>query len=320
MTVSRSLTLSIVAVLATLWSAASMAAPQLRTPIVVEGPELTLGHIFSGAGDAASVRVGPSPQPGERTILRPNVLARFARDHGLEWSPGPAVNVVVVRRASTTLDPQDVEVALRQELKNTGLTGRFELDLRGRAYNVALPVGSRFDLAIERLAYDRDSGRFNATMRIWGPEFAAREVSVDGTAYPLVEVPVLIRNVRKGEVVGEGDVTWQEVRESDIRHSTVRDLDALVGQEAKRRLRADAPVRHNDVWAPRLVRKGELVTITVQTRYMLLQTSGQAAEDGARGEVIRVVNLKSRKTVQGVVSGDGAVDIPFNSASQLAAN
>jgi flagella basal body P-ring formation protein FlgA len=52
---------------------------------------------------------------------------------------------------------------------------------------------------------------------------------------------------------------------------------------------------------------------------MLLQTNGQAMEDGARGEVVRILNLKSRKTLQGIVTGDGEVEIPFNGLSQLAA-
>jgi len=320
MTVTRILKPLLIAATAAVWAAAAHAAPQLRNPIVVEGPDLTLGHIFEDAGDAATVRVGPAPQPGDRTILRPGQLARFARQHGVDWSPGPAVNVVVVRRASTALTHDDVAYALRQELRAEGLDGRYELDLRNRTFNVSLPVDSPFDLSINNLNYDRDSGRFNAVVRVWGPEFAAQEATIDGTARALIEIPVVTRNVRKGEVVDEADVIWTEVRESDLRYSTVRDIEALAGKEAKRMIRANTAVRSTDVWAPRLVRKGDLVTITVQTRLMVLQTNGQAVEDGALGDVVRVTNLKSRKTVQGVVSGDGEVDIPFASTSQLAAN
>ncbi len=320
MNVTRSLSLLLLAASCALWSAAASAAPQLRNPIVVEGPELTLGHIFEGAGEASGVRVGPSPQPGDRTILRPAQLARFAREHGIDWRPGPAVNVVVVRRASTALTHDDVAFALRQELERSGLDGRFELDLRNRSFNISLPVDSPFDLAIENLSYDRDSGRFNGLVRVWGPEFATQEATIDGTAQALVEIPMLTRIVRKGDVVGEADVIWAEMRESDIRYATIRDFDQIVGKEAKRMLRADAPIRTNDVWSPRLVRKGDLVTITVQTKFMLLQTNGQAVEDGAMGDVVRVTNLKSRKTVQGVVSGDGEIEIPFAGISQLAVN
>jgi flagella basal body P-ring formation protein FlgA len=320
MNMFRPFTTTLIAAIAAGWSVAAIAAPQLRTPIVVEGPELTLGHIFEDAGDAESVRVGPSPQPGERTVLRPSQLARFAKQHGLDWTPGPAVNVVVVRRASTSLAFEDVEFVLRQELQHEGLEGRFDLDVRNRAFNVALPVDSPYDLTVSNLSFDRASGRFTALLKVFGPEFAAQESVIDGTAHALVEIPVLTRNIAKGEVVGDADVIWNEVRESDVRLATVRDLEGLVGQEAKRLLRANAPIRSNDVWPPRLVRKGDLVTLTVQTKYMLLQTNGQAVEDGARGEVVRVVNLKSRKTVQGIVSGDGEIVIPFSNASQLAVN
>ena len=52
---------------------------------------------------------------------------------------------------------------------------------------------------------------------------------------------------------------------------------------------------------------------------MLLQTNGQALEDGALNEVVRILNLKSKKTVQGVVSGEGEIRIPHNTANQLIA-
>jgi flagella basal body P-ring formation protein FlgA len=297
----------------------AMAAPQLRASIVVEGPEITLGHIFDGAGDAADVHVGPAPEPGERTVIRPGNLARFAKRHGLTWSPGPAVNSVVVRRASTTLAPEDVEILLRQELRAAGASGRLDVELRKQALRVALPIDSSFDLTIERMSFDRESGRFSAQMRVSGPEFSPKNVVLDGTAHSIVEIPVTTRKIAKGSVIGEGDVAWVDIRTGNIRRQTATELDQVVGKEAKRQIRPDTPIRFNDLWEPRLVRKGSLVTLSVQTRYMLLQTNGQAVENGARGDVVRILNLKSRKTVQGIVVGDNEVNIPLNGTSQLAA-
>jgi flagella basal body P-ring formation protein FlgA len=184
---------------------------------------------------------------------------------------------------------------------------------------VALPLDSSFDLTIERISYDRETGRFSAQLSVAGPEFAPKTVSLTGTAHSVVEIPVATRTIAKGGVIAEDDIAWIDMRVGNIRRQTATELDQVVGKEAKRQIRPDTPIRFNDLWAPRLVRKGGLVTLTVQTRYMLLQTNGQAVEDGARGDVVRILNLKSRKTVQGIVTGNGEVNIPLNGLSQLAA-
>jgi len=301
------------------WPLLASAAPQLRSAITVEGPDLTLGHIFEDAGEAASVRVGPAPEPGERTVIRPGNLARFAKRHGLSWTPGPAVNSVVVRRASTTLAESDLEYLLRQELRAAGATGRLEVEMRRQNLRIAVPLDGRFDLTIERLSYDRETGRFNAQLRVTGPEFSPKNAVIDGIAHSVAEIPVTTRTIPKGGVIAEDDITWIEVRAGNIRRQTATELDQILGQEAKRQIRPDSPIRFNDLRSPRLVRKGSLVTLTVQTRYMLLQTNGQAVEDGALGDVVRILNLKSRKTVRGIVQGDSEVVIPLNAASQFAA-
>jgi flagella basal body P-ring formation protein FlgA len=169
------------------------------------------------------------------------------------------------------------------------------------------------------MSFDRESGRFSAQMRVSGPEFSPKNVVLDGTAHSIVEIPVTTRKIAKGSVIGEGDVAWVDIRTGNIRRQTATELDQVVGKEAKRQIRPDTPIRFNDLWEPRLVRKGSLVTLSVQTRYMLLQTNGQAVENGARGDVVRILNLKSRKTVQGIVVGDNEVNIPLNGTSQLAA-
>ncbi len=319
MNVKRPLQLILCAAIVAGWPMLAAAAPQLRSPIIVEGPNLTLGHIFEDAGSAADVRVGPSPEPGERTVIRPGHLARFAKQHGLSWTPGPAVNAVVIRRSSTRLAAQDVEATLRQALRDAGARGHFDVELRTRNLDVALPLDSAFELDVERLSYDQESGRFTASLRVAGEDFATKEIALDGTAHSVLEVPVTTRSIAKGEIIDETDVAWVEIRGRDVGRQTATELAQIVGQEAKRRIRSDTPVRVIDVWAPRLVRKGSLVNIIVETRYMVLQTSGQAAEDGALGDVVRVMNLKSRRTLQGIVSANGEISIPHNGAYQSTA-
>jgi flagellar basal body P-ring formation protein FlgA len=69
-----------------------------------------------------------------------------------------------------------------------------------------------------------------------------------------------------------------------------------------------------------VVQKNDLVTMTVASTHMTLVMTGVAQEDGALGDTVRLLNPKSKKTVQGVVSGLKEVRIPSGSPLQLARN
>ncbi len=60
---------------------------------------------------------------------------------------------------------------------------------------------------------------------------------------------------------------------------------------------------------PVVVAKGSLVTIVLKTPTMILTAQGRAVEDGGRGDVIRVMNTRSKKIVEGVVSRPGTVSV-----------
>ena len=63
------------------------------------------------------------------------------------------------------------------------------------------------------------------------------------------------------------------------------------------------------VEAPRLVRRGELVTVTARTGGIEIRTQGKAMRDGVQGERIPVENASSRRVVEGQVTGRGQVEV-----------
>ena len=66
-------------------------------------------------------------------------------------------------------------------------------------------------------------------------------------------------------------------------------------------------LREGEVGPPRLVRRGRAVTMTYEREGLRITALGQAQDDGALGEAVRVVNADSRRQVQGVVAGPDRV-------------
>lgn len=301
-------------------SSAAFGEVRLRNAIVVEGSDITLGDLFDGAGEMAFVTVRPAPEPGERLSIRTRSLQDFARVKGLDWQVPPGLRSIQVERAGRPIPRQDLVSALRPELSAAGVSGSFEIDLQGRAGGINVPPDAAYQIEISAVEFDRRTSRFSAALRISGSGFAAKRLKLSGYAHRLVEIPVLSRRLGKGEIIRADDLTLVEVRAGRSQQNTVRDKADLIGLETKRALQANRPIRLGEVQTPVLVKKGALVTMLVRTPAISLSAVGQALEDGAMGEVIRILNPKSHKTVQGTVVSKGQVQMITRGSLELARN
>lgn len=58
---------------------------------------------------------------------------------------------------------------------------------------------------------------------------------------------------------------------------------------------------------PQLVDRGEPVTITYRQGVLLLTAKGKAMQSGAKGDIVRVTNVNSSKTIDATVIGSNQV-------------
>lgn len=122
-----------------------------------------------------------------------------------------------------------------------------------------------------------------------------------------VEASVLAHAVTRGMLLSADDFVVEERSAAQAR-GTLAAADA-VGKEANRNLPAGAVLRPADVLAPRLVRRGEPVKITVRSGGLAIATGGRALASGAQGDLVRVVSLSTNRTLEGVVEGPSAVRV-----------
>lgn len=133
-------------------------------------------------------------------------------------------------------------------------------------------------------------------------------LAVAPAAAPATEAaPVLARTVERGEVLSKADFETGRVLPTVARNA-LSPAEAA-GQEATRRLNAGAPVRAADLAAPRLVRRGETVTIALVSGNLRITSPGRALADAGRGEPVRVLSLATNRTLEGVAQASGEVRI-----------
>ena len=273
---------------------------RLRYDITVGGTDIRLRDIFENVGASGDVIVGRAPAPGRRRIYSGRQIAAVARAHGLAWRPLFGETKIGIKRAGRRVERATVIGAINRQLVERGAGEYLRIETPTRDLALFQAADQASTLEVEILDFDAATRRFQALVKI-NSSSHRDSVRVVGRAYRIVEVPVLRAPLARGRIIRADDVEWQNVRISRLANDAIRDIGELTGQAAKRRLRAGAPLRRADLQPPVVIAKGTLVTIRLAAPGLQLTATGRALEDGSDGAIIRIVNLYSKRTVQGAV-------------------
>lgn len=89
----------------------------------------------------------------------------------------------------------------------------------------------------------------------------------------------------------------------------VSDPALLVGLETRVTLYPNRPIMLQDVGAPRIIDRNEIVALLYNTSGLRISVEGRSLGVAGMGDVVRVMNLGSRAVVSGVVEGPGQVRV-----------
>lgn len=162
------------------------------------------------------------------------------------------------------------------------------------------------DGAVAHTSYNPLSGRFVIRMAEGG--------AITGIAARMARYAIVNRDIERGEIIGDADIASLDSPAISAR-GLVMDERALSGKMARRTLAANKPIRAADLETPTLVKKGAIVTLTYQVAGIRMTHQGIAMHNGGAGDIVSVKNIKSDRTLKGVVSDRNLVSIiPHNAA------
>lgn len=189
------------------------------------------------------------------------------------------------------------------------------LEQQGYRYEVRpLPLDRRLRLAtcdVPLEAYMPPGGRIGGTstigVRCAGSVEWSLFVQVRARIY--ADVAVATRPLARGELLGAHDVRLDERDITRLPGGFLTQLSEVVGMKVRRPLGTGSVIARGAIDAPRLVRRGQIVTLIAGKGGVEIRTTGKALADGAAGERVRVRNERSSRVVEGVVAEDGTVRV-----------
>jgi flagella basal body P-ring formation protein FlgA len=126
-----------------------------------------------------------------------------------------------------------------------------------------------------------------------------------------LEIPVVIvnRDLARGEAITRADVKLAVSDTTHLLRGYYATLDEVVGRTPKRTLRRGKVITPSSLVTQKTVRRGEQVTILAASGGIEVRMQGKAMKNGNPGDLIPVVNVKSKKKLQARVVSAGLVQV-----------
>ncbi|MDR1741221.1 MAG: flagellar basal body P-ring formation chaperone FlgA [Synergistaceae bacterium] len=119
---------------------------------------------------------------------------------------------------------------------------------------------------------------------------------------------ILTRAVKKGEAIREADLTPRTIKINKAGVYAWQASDA-VGRVPVKNLSQGSPLRLDSLTGAAVVQRGASVSIVMRSGGLTVKAKGEALEDGAIGDTIKVRNATSKHVVEAVVVANDAVEV-----------
>ena len=174
------------------------------------------------------------------------------------------------------------------------------------------PLDSRLKLAAcdEHLKFTINETQRNlsrVTVKVSCEDIKKWSIYVPTSVKLMGNVIVSSRNINRGEVIDDADLTYQLANIAQTRGTYLVDMDRASGMELKRNIRAGEIVSLQNLVMPDVIEKGQEITIESASPFLKVSAQAVALKSGHVGEQIKVRNSHSERIVSATVVGPGLV-------------
>jgi flagella basal body P-ring formation protein FlgA len=290
----------------------TIAAPTLRASVTVSSDVVRIGDVVENAGTAAQIAIFRAPDLGTTGALPTQQLLSVLRAHEVIGVQTNDIREVSVTRSSRILVSKEIEQQIARVLERRNGLGdaanisiTFERDLR----ELQLDAAHSGDMRATIVRFDPRNGRFDITFEIPNDvTYTATKLRFTGVAVETVEAAVLTRAVERNDILKSSDVIVERRPKAEVGND-IATRERSVGMQVRKQMRAGQALKAADLGKPDMVSRDQSVTLIYEAPGLYLTGRGKAVDSGTEGDTVNVVNLQSKRTVQGVVTGPGQVSI-----------
>ncbi|MBL4703391.1 MAG: flagellar basal body P-ring formation protein FlgA [Flavobacteriales bacterium] len=122
-------------------------------------------------------------------------------------------------------------------------------------------------------------------------------------------VVVAVQPIFRGQIISAGNVAKEEREVTRLNQGYFSKPDRVVGSIAKRSINTHQVILPRSLSKPKLVNKGESISIQAIGAGLSIKAMGVALADGSLGDLIQVKNSKTQRIIEGRISAPGQIVI-----------
>ncbi|MBR9982788.1 MAG: flagellar basal body P-ring formation protein FlgA [Desulfatitalea sp.] len=286
----------------------------LHANAAVDGDAITLGEAaaIEGADQALvdqlqSLEVGRAPLPGQSLLLHRHQVELRLKQHDLDpdrfeiQDAGP----VKVLRNHKSISPERIAAVVRDHIQKYAPWSAEQMTIRPIQYNQShrVPPG---EVAFRVTAPKHVAWVGAVPFRV--------QILVDGQTVQRASVPTYIevwqdvllaaKPLGRNQPITAEDVKIERMNMARVPTSAILDMGQAVGRRANRPIAVNSVLRSDQMDLPPVIRRGDVVQVVAESDTLRITTQAVAQDSGGVGEMIRVMNARSRQNIHAeVVNG-----------------
>ena len=285
-------------------------AATLRPVSVVTENVMRAGDIFEGLSEEkANTILGPSPMPGKEMILNASTLMRISAALDMEWRPVTTAEQITVRRDATVISKDIINSLIEEKLFENGMSGNFKLSLANNISDIILPKDMPAQAEVSKFTFNPQKDTFEATVSAPSATNPVFETTITGSVERVVSIPVLRSTLKNGDIIGKADIDFIDVMQKDVQRDYMITEESLYGMTPRRMVMTGKPIRDMELENPQIVSRGAPVTLVYKDGAMTLSARGKSMQGGARGDLVRVINMNSNRSLEGIITAENEITV-----------
>jgi flagella basal body P-ring formation protein FlgA len=266
---------------------------------------LMLSDFFAGVEPEKDQDILEAPNNGESKHYGHEWVRQLAQNFGLNWAPTHYNGITLTRQdeSSTKVNAQDL---VREYLTQN------HSEKISNGVDVSIDAGSQY-LVLKGISEPKltnfswvDDQRFQVTFDVGG-----HEKKIRGCLSAMASIPVLNKQLDSGAIIEKEDLEFMNIPSHKLTKYMIQDEKELVGKTLRRRsVKVGDALSVHDVTSPIIIKRGDLVTMKVESPNVVISTRGKAQGNAAVGQSVQVMNLESKRLIEGVVKDPQTIIIP----------
>lgn len=258
--------------------------------------------------------VGRAPLPGQTRFVDIDYIRIRLKQADVDTDRlvfSGAADVRITRK-SASLPVAEIEKAVEMAIRSRMPWRSEAVTIRDIHFDESVPLPrGRLSYRIVSNRNEDYLGQTLLALHLFVDGAPIRKIWVNATISVMSDVVVVNRPLGRQQTVTAADLNLERRDLADLPSDAVRRVADVIGNRTTRMIYPGTVMQTGMITLPPLVRRGDIVKIIASKGPMTITATGMVKQQGAKGDLVRVVNTDSNRIVTARVTGPGAVAVEF---------